>query len=88
MATGGTDGGDRVSPEASYRVEVPPALLETHHGEVGLATSPQGFCRFASGTGVGVRAALEGVSVARASRLNAERAKLVEIWGLNAPQDD
>src|SRR5882762_9827736 len=52
MATGGTDGGDRVNPEASYRVDVPPALLETHHGEVGLATSPQGFWRFASGTGV------------------------------------
>ncbi|HEY6440906.1 MAG TPA: hypothetical protein VIY55_12860 [Acetobacteraceae bacterium] len=37
---------------------------------------------------IGVRATLEGLSVARASRLNAERAKLVEIWGLNAPQDD
>ena len=37
---------------------------------------------------IGVRAALEGLSVARASRLNAERAKLVETWGLNAPQDD
>ncbi|HSZ90924.1 MAG TPA: hypothetical protein VK822_16300 [Acetobacteraceae bacterium] len=37
---------------------------------------------------IGVRAALEGVSVARASRLNAERAKLVETWGLDAPQDD
>jgi hypothetical protein len=28
------------------------------------------------------------VSVARASRLNAERAKLVETWGWDAPQDD
>jgi len=37
---------------------------------------------------IGVRATLEGVSVARASRLNAERAKLVETWGLDAPQDD
>ena len=37
---------------------------------------------------IGVRAALEGVSVARASRLNAERAKLVETWGLDSPQDD
>jgi hypothetical protein len=37
---------------------------------------------------IAVRAALEGVSVARASRLHAERAKLVETWGLDAPQDD
>jgi hypothetical protein len=37
---------------------------------------------------IGVRATLEGASVARASRLKAERAKLVETWGLNAPEDD
>jgi hypothetical protein len=37
---------------------------------------------------IGVRAALEAVSVARASRLNAERARLVETWGLDVPQDD
>lgn len=37
---------------------------------------------------IGVRAALDGVSVARASRLNTERARLIEIWGLNAPQND
>ena len=37
---------------------------------------------------IAVRATLEGSSIARASRLNAERAKLVETWGLNAPPDD
>src|ERR1700675_3152514 len=32
-----------------YRVEVPPALLETHHGlPVGLDTRPHAFCRLGS----------------------------------------
>jgi hypothetical protein len=26
-----------------YKVEVPPALFETHHGLVGLATNPHAF---------------------------------------------
>ncbi len=36
---------------------------------------------------VGVRAVLEVLAVARASRLRAERAKLAETWGIEAPQD-
>ena len=37
---------------------------------------------------IAVRAALEALSIARAARLRAERARLVETWGLDAPQDD
>jgi hypothetical protein len=37
---------------------------------------------------VTIRAALDGLSVARAARLRAERAKLVEAWGLGALSDD
>jgi hypothetical protein len=35
-----------------------------------------------------IRAALDGLSVARAARLRAERASLVEAWGLGASRDD
>lgn len=35
-----------------------------------------------------VRAILEALSLARGARLRAERAKLVESWGLEAPPDD
>jgi hypothetical protein len=34
-----------------YKVEVPPALFETHHGLVGLATNPHEFCKFLSSSG-------------------------------------
>jgi len=35
-----------------------------------------------------VRAGLEAIGLARAARLRAERAKLVEAWGLEAPRPD
>jgi hypothetical protein len=37
---------------------------------------------------IAVRVALEAISIARVARLRAERAKLVEAWGLEAPPDD
>ena len=37
---------------------------------------------------IAVRAILEALSLARGARLRAERAKLVESWGLEAPPDD
>ena len=37
---------------------------------------------------VTVRAALETLSLARAAKLRAERAKLVEAWGLESPPSD
>ncbi|HME21366.1 MAG TPA: hypothetical protein VKI44_08445 [Acetobacteraceae bacterium] len=37
---------------------------------------------------IAVRAILEALSIARGARLRAERAKLVEAWGLEAPPDD
>jgi hypothetical protein len=39
-------------------------------------------------TPIAVRAALEGLGIARAARLRAERAKLVEIWGLETLPGD
>ncbi len=42
----------------------------------------------AEATPMAVRAALEALSIARAARLRAERAKLVETWGLGAPPVD
>ena len=37
---------------------------------------------------IAVRAALEALSIARAARLRAERARLVEAWGLETPHGD
>jgi hypothetical protein len=42
----------------------------------------------AEATPLAVRAALEALSIARAARLRAERARLVETWGLGAPPVD
>ena len=42
----------------------------------------------AEATPMAVRAALEALSIARAARLRAERARLLEIWGLGAPPAD
>jgi len=39
-------------------------------------------------TPIAVRAALEGLGIARAARLRAERAKLVETWGLETLPGD
>ena len=39
-------------------------------------------------TPIAVRAALEALSIARAARLRAERARLVEAWGLETPAGD
>ena len=39
-------------------------------------------------TPIAVRAALETLSIARAARLRAERARLVEAWGLETPPAD
>jgi hypothetical protein len=39
-------------------------------------------------TPVAVRTGLEALSIARAARLRAERARLVEAWGLESPPDD
>lgn len=36
---------------------------------------------------IGVRVILETVSIARTAKLRAERARLVEAWGLEAPED-
>jgi hypothetical protein len=35
----------------AYKVEVPPALLDTHQGLVGVETNPQAFCKLESVTG-------------------------------------
>jgi hypothetical protein len=39
-------------------------------------------------TPIVVRVALEALSITRAARLRAERARLVETWALEAPRDD
>jgi len=39
-------------------------------------------------TPIAVRVTLEAISIARAARLRAERTKLVEAWGLEAPPED
>jgi hypothetical protein len=39
-------------------------------------------------TPIAVRAALEALSIARAARLRAERARLVDTWGLGTLPDD
>jgi hypothetical protein len=39
-------------------------------------------------TPIAVRAGLEALSIARAARLRAERARLVEAWGLESPPDN
>ncbi len=39
-------------------------------------------------TPIAVRTGLEALSMARAARLRAERARLVEAWGLEPPPDD
>lgn len=39
-------------------------------------------------TPIAVRAALDALSIARTARLRAERARLAEAWGLDAPPED
>lgn len=39
-------------------------------------------------TPIAVRAGLEALSIARSARLRAERAELMEAWGLESPPDD
>jgi hypothetical protein len=56
---------------------------------VGIAWSAgAGGWLLAEVTPIAVRAALEGLSIARAARLRAERAKLIEAWGPEPPADD
>lgn len=56
---------------------------------VGMAWSAAaGGWLLAEITPIAVRAALEGLGIARAARLRAERAKLVETWGLETLPGD
>ena len=55
---------------------------------VGTAWTAAAGWLLAEITPIVVRMALEALSIARAARLRAERARLVEAWTLEAPHGD
>lgn len=72
---------------ADHSIAMAAALLSpTTVGRAWIAASAGWL--LAEVTPIAVRVTLEAISIARAARLRAERTKLVEAWGLEAPPED